>query len=173
MIDIKTNNKGDLVVGKQEEYPRLNIKWVRSEHPSFRLLFKSGRAMEEPTQRTSEQLGIQFGLGVREKRKRCMTVLHDDELQQRVTTRLRTELGDISGDPEYGTKLYKQKHQDIIDAAVQKAVRDIVMDAVIDILETPDVKVRKDKTNGPFFCQNLNVYVYDGKKEIYNFVLEE
>lgn len=170
MIDIAINNSGDLVSQRPIKASRLKLFWNTSANESLRLVFRMGRNWEDVPSLGS--LKLEFNTGKDITSPSCPAVHDEEELRQRIIVLLRTELGDLAMDPSYGTSLIQQKHKDITSSIVQAQVHDIVYNAVEDLLDDPSVVVKRMKNETKFSCQNLNIYIYDGKKEIYEFELE-
>ena len=85
-----------------------------------------------------------------------------EELQQRVLLLTRA-----------ASRVVRAKHLDVTSEAVLNEVRDAVLEQVSFVLDDPSVIVRKQEMYGHVFSwQNVNVYIYDGNKEIYNFQME-
>lgn len=169
MIDIEIDNTGDFVLRERFKFPSLKLSWTINKTEALKLSFDVGRNMNDPP----ENIGLKLNLKIRNKIDTDVysTVRKERELRQRILVLLRTELGELINAPNYGTKLIQQKHRDITDESVIKEVHDIVFDAVSDHLNEPRVIIRRKKNDTPFACQNLNVYIYNGRKEIYDFEL--
>ena len=66
-----------------------------------------------------------------------------------------------------------KRHLDILAKETIDGIHDAVLDVVSPFLENPGVTVKKRELNdSPFSWQNLDIYIYDGKEEIYNFTME-
>lgn len=172
MLDLQIDNRGDLVSTDPLDYPKLNIRWVAAKNPILKILFRTGLNKEDYSA-PKDSFKLMFYTSKPEPLKEFNTINSTEELKQRVKVLLRTELGDIQDSSTYGTSLIADKHLDITSAAVVNSVQSIVLEAVTDLLDEPSVVVeRAFSSSGPFYCQNLNVYIYDGVDEIYEFELE-
>ena len=167
MIDIAINNSGDFILGKKPRASRLRLSWKSGAHDSLRLSFKTGKNMNDPYKSTGLCLG--FSTSNIAPQLACQSAYDAEELKQRILVLLRTERGELAGRRSYGTELNQKRHQDITNAEVVRAVEDIVLAAVEPLLNEPRVAVEKRLSDGVFRSQNINVYIYDGKKEIYHF----
>lgn len=169
MIDIEIDNGGDFVLRERFKFPSLKLSWAINKTEALKLSFDIGRNMNDP----SENNGLKISFKIQNKINTdiCSTVRKERELRQRILVLLRTELGELINASDYGTKLVQQKHRDITDESVIREVHDIIFDAVSDHLNEPRVIIRREKNDTPFSCQNLNVYIYDGRKEVYDFEL--
>lgn len=154
---------------KRFGFPQLKLTWTESKNDVLKLCFDIGRSMYDPP----ENRGLKLNFRIRNRKDSDIysTVRKYEELCQRILVLLRTELGEIGNAPGFGTKLIQQKHKDITDESVLQEVHDIVLNAVERHLEDPSVIIRREKNETAFSCQNVNVYIYDGRKEIYHFEL--
>ena len=167
MIDIEINNRGDFVSRNELKHPVLKLSWIINKTDALKLSFDIGRNMYDPPENNG--LKLSFKIKNKEDKKIFSIVRKENELRQRILILLRTELGELVNNKSLGTEIVQQKHRDILDESVLKAVHDIVFNAVSGHLKNPSVKIRREKNETAFACQNLNVYIYDGKKEIYSF----
>jgi gene 25-like lysozyme len=167
MIDIAINNSGDFILGKKPCASRLSLSWKSGAYDSLRLSFKTGKNMNDP--RESTGLCLEFTTSNITPQLACQSTHDAEELKQRILVLLRTERGELVGQRSYGAELNQKRHQDITNAEVVRAVEDIVLAAVEPLLNEPRVAVEKRLSDGVFRSQNINVYIYDGKKEIYHF----
>lgn len=172
MLDLQIDNRGDLVSTEPLSYPKLNIKWAAANNPMLKILFRAGLNKENYSA-PKNNFKLMFYTANPEPLKEFNTIRSTEEIKQRIKVLLHTELGDIQDLSTYGTSLVINKHLDITSDAVVNSVQSIVLNVVSDILDDPSVKVvRAFSSSGPFYCQNLNVYIYDGADEIYEFELE-
>lgn len=167
MIDIEINNKGDFVSRNELKHPALKLSWIVNKTDALKLAFDIGRNMYDPPKNNG--LKLSFKIKNKEDKKIYSIAKKENELRQRILVLLRTELGELINNQSLGTKIVQQKHRDILDESVLREVYNIVFNAVSGHLKNPSVKIRREKNETAFACQNLNVYIYDGKKEIYNF----
>lgn len=169
MIDFAISNNGDIMLSPIKQYPRLAIKFFTSQYPKFRLQFHQGqeqKIIEHPgclkIRFNSKQRKINEGLS-------SQLLNSKEELKQRILLRLRTELGDIKKRPDYGSDIVSVRHLDINSADTQQKIIDTVYDQVSDIIDNPVIKAVPAICDGTFFCQNIDVYIYDGEELIYRF----
>ncbi len=167
MLDIAIDNRGDIISKTPQQFPTIKLKWKMTGESTFRILFKT-----HGDKKKAEGFNISFRTSNDSIQTKTASVWGEDELKQRILILLRTQLGDIETQPDYGTELVNQKHLDITDQRVLQKVHDIVFNAVSPLLDDPRIYVQKKITEGPFYCQNIDIYIYDGKKEIYNFEME-
>lgn len=171
-IDFLVNNQGDFVLSNIEQYPRLRIDWVDATQPVLRIDFEQGEEYSSFSQ-NNKQLRIDF-ITDRDNRTldaKAATVTDIYELRQRIMLKLRTELGEMKLKPNFGSYIVTQRHEDIMSESVQSMVQSIVLAEVKNMLNNPRVTVvPKKKTGTPFYCQNMNVYIYEDEELL--FVLE-
>ena len=172
MIDVLISNSGDFVTKNTNIGPKLHIVWEETNYPALHISFETGRNLNDPTV-TTDGLHIKFYVDRSSSLKSGCGCHGKKELKQRVICLLRTETGEVSGDSTYGTTVKTYKHQDIYSNEVVNGIQNIVLSAVKDLLSNPKVVVKKELNDEWFGTENLNVYVYDGNKEIFDFGMEE
>jgi len=168
-IDLMVDDRGDFFLGNMEQYPRLVIDWVDSTQPTLRIDFEQGEEQIDMEPKKN-QFCIDFVTAQvdRSLNAKAPAVTDIQEIRQRIMIRLRTERGEMKLKPNFGSYLVTQRHEDIMSDQVQSMVKTIVMAEVSDILDSPNVVVKPKKKTGPFYCQNLNVYVYDNDELIFD-----
>lgn len=168
-IDFQLNNQGDFVLSNMRQYERLRIDWVDNNAP-LRIDFEQGEE-QVPYEMNDKQMCINFMTEQGEKTLNAKgSSVHDiEEIKQRLIIKLRTELGEMRLKPEIGSYLVTQRHEDIMSQQTRTNVYQIVYAELGDLVENPKVIVTpKKKIGTPFYCQNLNVYVYDDDKLLFD-----
>lgn len=102
------------------------------------------------------------------------SVIDTDELRQRVRMILRTEYGELAEKLDFGSEVYKYKHLDLFAEETLEGVKQAVVDAITPIIDEDDnleVDVIPKKGGGPFYCQNVNIYIYINEQMLYYFSL--
>ena len=162
-VDLKLDNRGDFILSTPKHHDKLRIDWIDSDYPVLRIDFEQGQEVKTRISKTS-RIRIDFLTDKQDRvnDRRFETVSDKEELRQRIMILLRTERGEISCCPNVGSYLITQRHEDINSEDVQTMVENIVYSEVMNILENPTVRAVPKKKSGPFFCQNMNVYVYEG-----------
>lgn len=169
MIDFAFTESGDLKENETMNFPKLRFSWVENSLSTLKLNFKIGRG-QSPAKTNSGQLRIHFMIKEDRPTPSIVTSHDFDALRQMIIALIRGEEGELDSFSYIGSQLVLQKHRDITSKEVQEAVRSLVYDKVSGYLNDPSVVVKKSKIAGhPFSYQNLNVYIYEGKTEIYNF----
>ena len=171
MIDFKLSDDGDIVVTTREELPRFRLDFHVSPFPVFHLSFVQGM---ESFNNSKYDFHMYF-----ETRNDDIvspsifeSCTSKEAIKQRIMTRLRTEAGELKNMPEEGTTLYQVKHNNLTSPDTLAAVENIVKDSLADIL-TGEIKViaSPEKVDGPFYCQNMMIYIFEDEKLIYTFNL--
>ena len=170
MIDLKINATGDLELKENIKYPSFIMDFNINKYPAFKLDFKQGKAALSQIEDNGFMLNFMTN-GVKGN-YRCYAIRDAEQLKQRIAVILKTELGDIKNLENFGTLIRTLKHLDITADSTLQAIHDMVYDVISSMLEEPSIKVVKRKKDGPFFCQNLDVYIYDGENELYKFEIE-
>lgn len=174
MIDLEINNSGDLVLDDNKIFPQLRLDFVVSKFPTARVRFLQGNESSS-AKATSGGALIRFHIETAKGSdgKTAATLSERDALRQLVEVRLRTERGDIVTNSDFGSKIAYVKHEDINSKTTQDELKAIVLDEIADILEDPTVVVKPEQCEGTFYCQNINIYIFDGGKLLYKFSLLE
>ena len=167
-IDFQINNRGDFILSSSKTYPRLRLDFVDSTYKVLRIDFEQGQEHPElfnieDRYKDGKRLNIEFYTNKDEAKvdRKLNTIFDKDELRQRIVVALRTELNEVSFMEDFGSYLVTQRHEDITDEKVHNNVRAIVLGIIGNKLNNPDVRVVPKRINGPFYCSNLNVYVYE------------
>lgn len=170
-MDFMIDDRGDFVLSTAPTYPKLKLSWINSNYPVLRLSFEQAQKCSERKQLGRLRIDFVTDRGSRVLNRRFSTVSGIDELRQRIMIRLRTERGEMDLFKNFGSYLVTQRHEDIMSDITKTSVENIVYAEVADLLTRPKViAVPKHKT-GPFFCQNMNVYIYDDDDLIYTLSL--
>lgn len=166
-LDFKIDDRGDFIVSVPPLYQRLKLSWVNSNYPVLRLNFEQQQSYS--TRRMSDKLKVDFITDQASKTMngKFVVVTGKDELRQRIIIRLKTERGEMNLFKNLGSYLVTQRHEDIMSEETKTLVENIVLAEVADILENPKVIAVPKHTTGPFFCQNMNVYIYEDDELIY------
>lgn len=170
-LDFKIDNSGDFIVSTPPLHKRLKISFVHSTHPVLRICFEQGQ--ETATVDNSNKLCIKFTTcqGQETMNRRISTVSDTDELRQRIMTRLKTEAGEMRLLPGIGSYVTIMKHQDIMSERVQEELKSAILFAISDIVDNATVTIIPKRKSGPFFCQNINAYIYQDGTLLYSFSL--
>lgn len=174
MIDIAITNSGDLDARQPEDTHRLKLQWLCRADASIRIRFKTGINVNgeyEPA--GTAPLKIDFMTTSPEPFLECHALTENQELRQHLLVALRTEIGALKSSPLFGSAVQATRHKDITDDNVIQELQDTVLATVSDYLDNPNVVVRKrNLETGAFYCQNLDVLIYNGNTEVYGFSLE-
>ena len=170
MVDLKITNSGDISIAKKEDLPTFHLFWRNHSLPSFKLRWKQGRSQstKEP-----HSFSLKFFTGRAVKKNTAKALYDNDEIKQRIIMQLKTEYGSVERNKELGSYLFKLKHEDLTTDYVRSELKAIVEDVVRDYLDSPTVEVKHAYGQGPFYCQNLNVYIYNNNKPFFEFASEE
>jgi len=164
MIDLKINNAGDLVASRHDPLCSLKLSWKNTDNPAVKLSFMTGpsQSYENPSDNVAPPLMFFIDTDRVSRKNSIDSCGGDEELRQRVLLLTRA-----------ASRVVRAKHLDVTSEAVLNEVRDAVLEQVSFVLDDPSVIVRKQEMYGHVFSwQNVNVYIYNGNKEIYNFQME-
>lgn len=161
MIDLAITNSGDLKERESEVLAKAKLQWTFSDYPVLRLKFRTGRNATDPP-KLENGITLSFYLGEKTHANQIDSALDKEELRQRIMILLRIN-----------EQVIAKRHLDILAKETIDGIHDAVLDVVSPFLENPGVTVKKRELNdSPFSWQNLDIYIYDGKEEIYNFTME-
>lgn len=166
-LDFAIDDRGDFIVSAPPRYQRLKLSWINSNYPVLRLNFEQGQRYGKT--KTTNELKVSFITDQASKtmNSNFVVVTGKDELRQRIIIRLKTERGEMNLFKNLGSYLVTQRHEDIMSEETKMLVENIVLAEVSDILQNPKVIAVPKHTTGPFFCQNMNVYIYEDDELIY------
>lgn len=162
-------NSGDLKLSATERLPGFNISWYESEFPVLCLDWEQQEKPVDDLVNDSLELTFNTNNWRSEYTKTVAPLRHDRELAQRITILLRTELGSSKLSPNLGTTLNLEKHEDLRDIQVLKAIQSKILAAINDLVKNPAVILKVEEKDGPFYCENVNVYIYQNSVLIYQF----
>lgn len=167
MVDFEMTNSGDLKLSAAEKYPGFAIEWYESEFPVLRLDWEQ-QALP-PESYDDDGFTLTFNT-VSRNNNLAMTALpvrHEKELRQRIAILLRTELGSTPLSPGLGTTLSLDRHEDLCSMQTLKSIQGKVIAAIKDLVENPSVVLKVEEKIGPFYCQNVGIYIYQNNELIY------
>ena len=134
MIDFKLNDKGDLIIGRPEEYERFRINFVTGEFPKLRIVFK-GEAGEKIAPESIFCMRFYTDENEREHAKIIETVKEDEEKAQSIAIRLKTELGELNNFYyDFGSELVDLRHVDLLNDTYWSKLTEKVKVAIQDII---------------------------------------
>lgn len=169
MIDFKISDDGDIVVTNRKELPRLRLGFHVSDSPVFKMSFVQG--MESPHDNKYD-FCLQFETLNNDVMSPAIfkSCTNQEADKQRIMTRLRTELGELRLMPQEGTNLYQIKHEALTSPDTLASIESIVKNGIESIL-TGEIKVvaSPEKVEGPFYCQNVMIYIFENEKLVYTF----
>ena len=172
MIDFTLNNKGDITLERKDYIPKLKISFRRSLFPIFNLKFL--QASEVVSNHYNYNLCIKFKAS--NNRDDGNDVVNKSVIdKQRIRILLRTEQNELLNKEDFGSKVYTYKHLDILADSTLQGIKQTVLNELSNIIDTEtntlDVEVIPKMTDGPFYCQNVNIYIYLNNELLFDFIL--
>lgn len=167
LVDFEMTNSGDLKLSSTERFPGFSIAWYESEFP---VLCLSWEQQEKPLDESDDDgFSITFNTSndKTEFTKTVRPLRHEKELAQRLTVLLRTELGSSLVAPYLGTTLCLDKHKNLRDMQTLKSIQQKILAAIEGLVNNPAVVLKVEEKDGPFYCQNVNVYIYQNNELVY------
>lgn len=176
MIDFTLNNKGDIILERKDYIPKLKISFRRSLFPIFNLKFL--QASEVVSNHYNYNLCVKFKVSNNRDDGNDVvnkSVIDKEELKQRIRILLRTEQNELLNKEDFGSKVYTYKHLDILADSTLQGIKRTVLNELSNIIDTEtntlDVEVIPKMTDGPFYCQNVNIYIYLNNELLFDFIL--
>lgn len=170
MVDFEITDTGDLIVKPQPTLPPFRLCFRVSKHPGFTLRFfqaqKTRIVNDSVFQLRFETLRYGAADACRLEVISGMTATI-----QQVKIRLRTELSQLPLRTEVGSRLQTMKHKRLGSAANLAEIEKITLEAIEGIVARPRVVAKAEKSDGPFYCQNTNVYIFSEDALLYQFSL--
>ena len=168
MIDFRLNDKGDLIIGRPEEYERFKIKFVTGEFPKLRIVFK-GEAEEKIAPESIFCMRFYVDENEKEHAKILETVKEDEEKAQSIAIRLKTELGELNSFYYgFGSELVDLRHKDLLNDAYWSKIEEKVKTAIQDIIPYDEsaVVISRVYNNGNFKIETLCISILENGKRI-------
>lgn len=175
MIDFKLDSSGDIVLEKDEPIKKIKVGMGFSEFPILKATFRQRKKYDEEAEmlQTSDMRAkISFKKNTTDSNK-IKNIYDEEAIRQRIMILFRTKKGIIEQRPEFGSEINYLRHEDRTVKGFTTELEDLMANELKDILEQPNVAVRHVKADGPFSCQTLTAYIYDGTKPVTDLVLEE
>lgn len=148
MIDFKLNDKGDLVIGRPEEYERFKINFVTGEFPKLRIVFK-GEAEEKIAPGSIFCMRFYTDENEKEHAKIIETVKEDEEKAQSIAIRLKTELGELNSFYyDFGSELVDFRHLDLLNDTYWSKIEEKVKVAISDVGPYAEASVTISRIEG-------------------------
>lgn len=173
MIDLEVNNAGDIVLERPTDFPKMDVSFVMAAYPALQIQFMTAKNEKAEVPLPETSLSIRFKINEDSiKGIGCSLINEKDALRQLIMLRLRTECGDIYNQPGYGSRINDYKHTDIRSETIRNKIASIVYDIVKDLLEEPSVIIKGEQSSSFFYCQNLNIYIYENGRLFFSFPVE-
>ena len=163
MIDFRLNDKGDLIIGRPEEYERFKIKFVTGEFPKLRIVFK-GEAEEKIALGSIFCMRFYTDENEREHAKIIETVKEDEEKAQSIAIRLKTELGELNSFYyDFGSELVDLRHVDLLNDTYWNKLTEKVKVAIQDIIPYEESSVSIDRVyeDSNFQVETLRISILE------------
>ena len=163
MIDFRLNDKGDLIIGRPEEYERFKIKFVTGEFPKLRIVFK-GEAEEKIAPESIFCMRFYVDENEKEHAKILETVKEDEEKAQSIAIRLKTELGELNSFYyDFGSELVDWRHVDLLNDTYWSKLTEKVKVAIQDIIpyEESSVSINRVYEDSNFQVETLRISILE------------
>lgn len=163
MIDFRLNDKGDLIIDRQEEFERFKINFVTGEFPKLRIVFK-GEAEEKIAPESIFCMRFYVDENEKEHAKILETVKEDEEKAQSIAIRLKTELGELNNFYyDFGSELVDLRHVDLLNDTYWSKLTEKVKVAIQDIIPYEESSVSIDRVyeDSNFQVETLRISILE------------
>lgn len=162
-VDFKIDNDGDLIFNNIPNNNKFMLKFNISDISQFRIKINSN-----PTQIMSKDMKKKFHICFKTKnidtsKNKCSAniVSGIEEISQLIEIRLKTSEKE-AGRESLDSSLQKLKHTFFVDSEdLFSRIESAVKEKIDDIVTNANVHVEYKKGNGNFYCQNINIYIYN------------
>lgn len=163
MIDFKLDDKGDIIIGRPEEFDRLKIRFVSSAFSIFRITFK-GKTEEKVAPESIFSIRFYTDENEREHTKIIETVKEDEEKAQSIAIRLKTELGELNSFYyNFGSELVDLRHLDLLNDTYWSKLTEKIKVAIQDIIPYEESSVSIDRVyeDSNFQVETLRISILE------------
>jgi phage baseplate assembly protein W len=163
MYDLLLTANGDIAFEVSEQLnDSLQLNFITSKSNALSLNFY----IDNFTDRTSSDgLSINFRVYKPNNNKTNMAATDAEFYEQAIRLRLETPLGSINGNRQLGSKIEMLKHEFIDKPGLDKQLKDIIKEAIQDILPNAIITIVKTKTPYMDYSSNLRVLISDKDKQ--------
>lgn len=161
-MDIKISTSGDLLFEYQESPQQFNLSFNYRDKSdkSFRLQFSYVNDIITPM--PVQALSFSFNYAKDKNTYKLITLHGNSELAQSISNIIRTAIGEIKHDSDYGSSIELFMHSNLRDSSILNGIKNAVYEAVSKILESPKVVIEpKVELNFAGYYQGVYVKVYD------------
>lgn len=168
--DFQIDKSGDIMFREQfKENSSLNISFYLSKTKAQKIMFDLiDFKKNEPSEYA---LKISFDINKSLANKSVSIINEENALNQLIIIKLKTTLGELPYRKNFGSKISLMKHKEInatnlsqLEAYVRECLKDIIPNPVV------EAKPYINYDNG--YNQTVILTVYNGNKQILNYILE-
>jgi hypothetical protein len=159
MIDFALTDKGDLILEEQPALPGFRLDFRIAQYPG--LVVKFFQAPQQSVLSNSN-FKVCFNTKAHNEEIKYRASLVEDIMAavQQVIIRLRTELKELPVRPNIGSKLRIAKHGRLNSPLNMSTIEAMTVEAIKGIVPEVEVVAKAEFGIGPFYCQNVNIYIY-------------
>ena len=178
MIDLKIDTRGDIILDKAPNNPRVKISFGISPYPIFKVIFRQQKEYDTDADiykpDSSNRIKIKFKtVAMPTGNQVGISCYDEEEIKQRIRILLRTNFGEISSKEDFGTLLNNYRHKDLTQKAIRTTIEEQVEADLVNILDNPSVMARHERVNSQFYYQNLTLYIYNNDQPVCDLTLED
>lgn len=170
LVDFAVDRSGDLIFQEQDITSNsLKVSFAFSKTKATKIVFDFIEC--ETTEPSDHALKVSFDL-VKKTANKTVSVHKDQEaIEQLLTLRLKTTLGELPLRKNFGSKLSLLKHKEINDNNL-KALEHYILDAVSDVISNPKVEAVPYINYNNGYQQTILVKIYDSRRQVLHYVVE-
>lgn len=169
LADFKISKTGDLIFQSNDiQSNSIKISFVLSNTNACKVCFDFNEFSSiEPS---PNALKIQFNLVDKTANKSVALLKNEESLNQLLSMKLKTTLGELPLRKNFGSKISLLKHKEINTTNLKK-LEECIKETISDILSEPTVTATPyiDYSNG--YNQTVQVRIYDRNKNVLNYIL--
>lgn len=170
LVDFAVDSSGDLIFTEQDVLSNsLKVSFAFSKTKAMKIVFDFIEC--EPSKHSDHALKISFDLVKKTANKSVAIHKDQDAIQQLLTLKLKTTLGELPLRKEFGSKLSLLKHKEINDNNL-KILEHYILEAISDIVTNPKVEAVPYINYNNGYQQTILVKIYDSKREILHYIIE-
>lgn len=172
MIDFKLNNSGDIILENKKNFNKFTLTFIKSEFPTFKTNFQIMLDKKNILKDKEKYFKLSFNTDFnKDKKIKFKTIQEEDELKQRIMIKLRTELGEIYHNQNFGSSINIYRH-DIINDTTLSLLSSLALDTIKNITNDEyKVTAKQVKRKNSFSTENINLYIFKNNELFLTFEL--
>lgn len=170
LVDFKLDNSGDLVFQEQDSTSNiLKLSFALTKTKVLKLVMDFEQDKKSFVGENAVKISFET---IRTTANKSVAVIRDDEaIAQLIKMKLKTVLGELPLNKEFGSKITLLKHKDITDKNL-KALENYILECISEFTSGAKVKAYPYINYDKGYTQTIMVNVYSFDKKILQYALE-